>query len=205
MPMCSYIRILQASPDAPPVDIYVNDSIVAKNLAFKGLTEYLNIPPGNYKIEVFPTGQRTEPVVYTNLTIPFRTVYIIAATGNLSDLALYPIPEEYDYLANGRNAYIRFVHLSPGVPPVNITLPNGNKLFEDVEYEEYTGYIRVNPGVYTLQVQPTGSDQVVLTVPDLTIEPGEIYSVYALGLVSGQPPLEAMLVNDNRFRFRNNG
>ncbi len=204
MPLNSYVRVLHASPDAPTVDIYANGNRIAQNLAYKDITDYLAVPAGNYQIEVFPAGQTTDPVIFTNLSIPVGSVYTIAATGLLANLALYPIPEEYSPPTNGRNSYVRVVHLSPNAPPVDIVLPNGTKLFEDVEYEEFTGYIRVNPGEYTLQVKPTGMDQVVLTVPNVMLKPGEIYSVYAVGLVGEQPPLEALLFSDDRFKANGN-
>jgi hypothetical protein len=195
---------LHASSDAPSVDIYANGNKIAQNLAYKDMTDYLAIPAGNYQIEVFPVGQTSDPVIFTNLSIPAGTIYTIAATGLLANLALYPIPEEYSPPANGRNSYVRFIHLSPDAPPVDVFLPNGSRIFGDVEYEEFTAYTRLNPGEYTLQVRPVGMDQAVLTVPNVKLSPGEIYSIYAVGLVGDEPSLEALLVSDNKSNVKNN-
>ena len=54
----SYVRVFHASPDAPPVDIYVNEGLAFKNLSFKEFSEYVQLPMGEYKIEVFPAGQK---------------------------------------------------------------------------------------------------------------------------------------------------
>jgi len=200
MPLNSYIRVLHASPDAPPVDVYANDMLIAQNLAFNDYTNYLSVPPGNYIVEVFPTGEKVTPVVYSNLTIPTGSAFTIAAIGNLENIGLYPIPEEYTPPQNGKYSYVRFVHLSPNAPPVDIALPNGTQLFEDVEYEEYTNYMRVNPATYTFEVKPTGSNDIVLSVPDVTLEAGKIYTAYATGLVDGEPPLGALLTIDNQYK-----
>ena len=54
----SYVRVFHASPDAPPVDIYINNNLVFKSLAFGNFTEYMPLSMGNYKIEVYPEGKR---------------------------------------------------------------------------------------------------------------------------------------------------
>ena len=197
----SYIRVLHASPDAPAVDIYANDNLLIKNLGYKQLSKYLPVTPGNYRIQVYPTGQRTKPVLDTKVTAPPNSAYTIAAIGKLADLSLLPIPEMYmPPMPMGDQAYVRFTHLSPNAPAVDITLPDGNKLFDDVSYKETTDYIAVSPDTYTLQVRPAGSDQVVLTVPGVMLMPGMIYTVSAVGLVGETPPLEAILSTDGNYR-----
>ncbi len=96
------------------------------------------------------------------------------------------------------SARVRFAHFSPNAPAVDITLPNGTVLFRNVPYKAVTDYIRVAPGTYTLQVRPTGSNQVVLTVPDVVINPNDMKTIYAIGLVNDTPGLEAVILNDRR-------
>jgi len=49
---------------------------------------------------------------------------------------------------------------------------------------------------YTLQVRPTGTSTVVLTVPNVNLKPGMVYTIYAIGLVGKEPDLSALLVMD---------
>lgn len=198
----SYIRVLHASPDAPAVDIYANGNMIAKGLTYKQLTNYLPIMPGSYNIQVFPTGERAKPVINTTVTVPQNSAFTIAAVGKLSEIGLLPIPEIYMPqvpMDMTNNSYVRFAHLSPNAPAVDITLPDGTKIFEDVSYKEYTDYIGVNSGTYTLQVKPTGSNQVVLTIPNVSLMPGMIYTVYAVGLVGEKPPLETVVSVDGKY------
>ena len=195
-PSDSYVRILHASPDAPAVDIYANDNLIAKNLAYKQFTNYVSVKPGEYTIQVYPAGQKTTPVINTQLSVPPKSRLTIAAIGKLADISLLPLMEEYMKMVDKRRSYIRFAHLSPNAPAVDITLPNGAKLFSDVSYQQYTDYINVAPGNYTLQVKPAGNSQIVLTVPNVKLLPGTIYTVYAVGLVGETPPLEAIISVD---------
>ena len=183
----SYVRALHASPDAPAVDVYVNDRLVARNLSYKNFTPYFRLPTGLYNISVFPTGTKANPVIRTQLQLPARTIYTLAARGILKDIAIQPILDPIVPYAPG-TSLIRFIHLSPNTPPVDITLPNGQRIFQDVEYTEVTGYIPVRPGTYTIQARPTGTEKVALLVPNIRLLPNRIYSIYAVGLLDGKPP-----------------
>lgn len=191
----SYIRILHASPDAPAVDIYANDMLIAQNLSYKSFTEYLSVVPGNYNIRVFPSGNTTTPVINTNLNIPANSIFTVAASGMLSNIGLFPISEPITAIPPGK-LFIRFVHLSPDAPDVDIVLPDGSVLFSNVGYKGVTNYIPVNPGTYTINVNPAGTDKTVLYVPNITLTSGKFYTIYAVGLVQGPPPLQVLIPLD---------
>jgi len=192
----SYVRILHASPDAPPVDIYANGTLIANNLSYKQLTDYVPVKAKDYTIQVFPAGETVNPVFTTNLTVPPRSCFIVAAVGELANFSLLPIMEVYMPMVDKRSSYVRFAHLSPNAPAVDIALPDGTVLFSNVGYQEFTEYISVAPGNYTLQVKLAGNGQVVLTVPNVKLMPGTIYTVFAVGLAGGNPPLDAFISVD---------
>jgi len=197
-PMNSYIRVLHAAPNAPAVDIYANGNILIRDLAYNELSEYLPVPPeNNYNIMVFPSGEMTNPVINTELYIPANTIFNIAAVGELPDISLYPIPEPTTVPNSGR-ACVRFVHLSPNAPAVDIKLTDGMEVFNNVEYLEITDYICVPSGTYNFDVVPTGTDNVVLSVPNIQLSSNNVYTIYAVGLVGESPALEVLLVPETR-------
>ncbi len=192
----SYIRVFHASPDAPPVDIYANGNMIVQNLAYKDLTGYLAVSPGEYSIKVYPAGQKMNPVINTNVTVSPQSSYTLAATGLLTNISLLPILEPYVNMMASGKSYVRFVHLSPNAPPVDITLPNGTVVFNNIGFKDVTNYMTLDPGSYTLQVRPTGSPQVVLAIPDIRLSPNMVYTIFAVGLVGNTPPLEALIASD---------
>ena len=51
------VRVVHASPDAPPVDVFVNgEASGVENFAFKNTTGYLELPAGTYSFAVAPVG-----------------------------------------------------------------------------------------------------------------------------------------------------
>jgi hypothetical protein len=195
--MNSKIRVLHAVPNAPAVDVYANDNLIVKNLAYKEMSPYLPVPSGNYNIKVYPTGETTNPVIESSVYIPENSIYTIAAIGELPDISLYPIQEPTSANKTGISC-VRFIHLSPNAPPVDIKLPDGSIVFSNVPFKSIASYTCVPSGTYTFRVNPAGTDNVVLTVPNVRLNPNTFYTIYAIGLVGETPNLEALLVTEPR-------
>lgn len=194
-PEKSFIRLLHASPDAPPVDVYVNNKLIARNLAYKQFTEYLSSDPGVYNVKIYASGKLTPPIIDTTLTLEANKILTIAAADKLKNLKLLPYEEPKLYTTPGK-AYVKFVHLSPNTPPVDITLPDGTILFKNTAFTEGTEYLPVDRGIYTLQARPTGTSKIALTVPNVRLKPGRFYTVYAVGLLNKNPPLQVLIPLD---------
>lgn len=193
----SYIRVFHASPNAPSVDVYANGNLIIKDLAYKQLSPYVPVIPGDYNIKVYPTGVTTNPVIDTNVNIPKNTIFNLAIVGKLANISLLPIPEPISPQNFGR-ACIRFIHLSPTAPNVDIVLTDGTKVFNNVGFKNITDYACIPAGTYSFNIIPTGTTNVVLTVPNVQLAADTFYTLYALGDVNGNPPLEALLVTEPR-------
>ncbi|QCX34812.1 DUF4397 domain-containing protein [Caloramator sp. E03] len=197
----SYIRILHASPNSPAVDVYANDKLIAKNLSYRGFTPYIGVPEGQYRVKVFATGTKEKPVLDTELSLPGNASYTIAAIGNPNEISLFPIVEHQKSLSPGK-LFLRFAHLSPNAPSVDIVTTDGKKLFEDISYKEVDDYIEVNPGTYSIKINPSGTNNTVLFVPNIRLLPNRYYTIYAVGLVGGKPSLQVLIPLDGTSYLR---
>lgn len=194
-PQYSYIRVFHASPNAPAVDVYVNNKPIVKNLPYQGFSNYTPVAPGKYNVKVFPAGKQDTPVINTDVDVPAKSIITAAAIGTLPNISLLPILEPTFTRTPGR-AYVRFAHLSPNAPNVDVTLPNGAKVFSNVPYKKVTDYISVQPGTYAFNVNVSENGQRVLYVPNVRLLPNRIYTIYAIGLVGQNPPLKVVIPLD---------
>ncbi len=194
-PQFSYVRLLHAVPNAPAVDIYLNERLTASNISYRGFTQYLPYLPGNYNIKIFPTGQRINPVINTNVNFPAGSIITTAATGLLQNPSIQLIPDN-PIPALPARVYLRLVHLSPNAPAVDMTTPDGVRLFENVSFRGVTSYTAIAPGTYTLQLRLPGTEQIVLNVPNAVFGAGRFYTVYVVGLVGEAPSLQMLLPLD---------
>ncbi|MFL8938408.1 DUF4397 domain-containing protein [Rossellomorea oryzaecorticis] len=82
------VRIIHASPDAPAVDVYVDGKAVVEGAEFKAATEYMNLPAGEHKVEIYAAGTMgsEDPVISQSLTVEEGMAYTVAAANTVDNL-----------------------------------------------------------------------------------------------------------------------
>ncbi|NIV11005.1 MAG: DUF4397 domain-containing protein, partial [Aliifodinibius sp.] len=192
------VLVTHASPDAPGVDLLVDDIVVNSSaLTFPNNTGYLSVDAGSRNIKVNASGTSTT-VINADLTLDANTAYSVFAVNTLANIEALVLEDDLTAPASG-NARVRFVHLSPDAPAVDITLTDGTVIFGNKSFKEATDFAGLSAGTYDLQVRLAGSNTVVLNLPGIMLEDGKIYTVFAKGLVngSGDQALGAeIIVND---------
>lgn len=185
------VRVVHASPDAPAVDVLVNDGVAFSNAPFKGITQYASLAAGTYDVKVVPTGA-TEPVVISaSLALEADKDYTVVAVGKLADIEPLVLVDNNSAPAAGK-AHVRFVHASPDAPAVDIAVKGGPVLFSNVPFKGVGDYLPVDAATYDLEVRLAGTTTVALEVPGLTLNAGTVYTVFAMGLAGGTPALMAV-------------
>lgn len=188
------VRVVHASPDAPAVDVWVNDGEAFTNAPFKGITDYASLDVGTYNVKVVPAGA-TEPVVIeADLTLEAKD-YTVVAVGNLADIEPLVLVDNNAAPAAGK-AHVRFVHASPDAPAVDVAVTGGPVLFSNVAFKGTGDYLPVDAGTYDLEVRLAGTETVALAVPGVALSDGTVYTVFAMGLAGGEPALAAVLSAD---------
>ena len=187
----SLVRVFHTAPQAPNVDVYVNDQMVFSNLAFGDFTRYVYLDEGEYNVSVYLAGQKDRPVINQMVDIPSQQIFTVAATGNLDNLGLLVIPDKVSKSPSQNYSSVRVIHLSPNAPGVDI-LVDGDTLFEDISFGEGTDYVDLNPGTYNVNVV-LNTDKSVLLPLKVTLNPDKIYTIYIIGNL---PTLQAVQVVD---------
>lgn len=200
-PNASYIRVLHASPNSPNVDVYANGNLIAGNLRYREFTPYLKVTPGLYNITIYPAGTTATPVLSTQATINPAAIYTVAAIGRSPNLEIFPVREPRTALSPG-HANVRFVHLSPNAPAVDITTPDGKAIFRNIAYKGITEYVPLRPGRHNLEARAAGTNNVVLNVPNIVLRPQRNYTLYAIGLAGEKPGLQLLIPLDGSTYLR---
>jgi LPXTG-motif cell wall-anchored protein len=189
------VRAVHASPDAPAVDILVNDGRAFANAPFKGITNYASLDAGTYNVKVVP-ADATEPVVIeADLPLQAGMNYTVVAAGRLADIEPVVLMNDSGAPAAGK-AHVRFAHFSPDAPAVDIAVKDGPVVFSNVAFKDSSSYTPVDAGSYDLEVRLAGTSTVALSVPGVALQDGTVYTIYAMGLAGGSPALEAVVSED---------
>ena len=187
------IRAAHLSTDAPAVDIWVDGQVVLSNVPFKAVSDYLELPAGEYRFQVTPAGATSPIVIDATVPLEGSTVYTLAAVGFLNS-TIEPLLL-VDSLRIGDGARIRVVHASADTGAVDVAVSGGPVLFGDLTYQEASAYGEVPGGVYDLEVRPAGSSSVALAIPGLEVSDATTYTVFAIGR-SFNETLQALPVVD---------
>lgn len=177
------VMVVHASPNAPAVDLLVDDTKVnTTGLGFPNNTGYLDITAGKRNIKVNPTGTMTS-VIAADLDFTKDMNYTIFAVDSVSKISALVLTDDLTAPAAGK-AHVRFVHLSPDAPAVDVAVASsGAVVFGNKKFKEYTNYTPLDAGDYNLDVRVAGTTTVALVLPKITLEAGKIYTVFAKGFL----------------------
>ncbi len=191
----SFIRFLHASPGTPAVDIYTDGNLVLNNLAYNQTSEYLVVGPENMHVQVYPSGEDTDPLLDTELTIPPSETITTAIIGMAPDISLLPIYFDVAVRDND-DALIRFANLSPALSEVSLAIEDGAILFSDVGYSQVTNYQVIDPENYLLQLFMANEEGNILASGSVEVVPRYAFTVYAIGITEGEPSIEISYYSD---------
>ncbi|NLG82052.1 MAG: DUF4397 domain-containing protein [Bacilli bacterium] len=214
------IRFVNELMPMQMVDIFINDSPAIRGLMVRQVTQPIPIPMGNYNFKVYQSGTN-QLLVNQNLQIDRNSLIRIAMEANrvilkvtddmMDQMMPYGMPMNYGQMPmpqcpqmNQRRdtevmgqSRIRFINLSPNAPSLDITTPTGIALFRNVPYRATTDYLNLASGVHNLQVREAGTDRILLTIPNVVLNPNDVKTIYAIGLVGGTPMFEVIILDDN--------
>lgn len=197
LPSNSLVKVVHASPDAPGVDLLVDNTVAGTNLTFPNNTGYLTVSSGTKNIKVNVTGTMTT-VIEANIDFMQDKNYSVFAVNSVANIEPLLIEDDLTAPAQGK-AHVRFIHLSPDAPAVDITLTDGTIVFGNKSFKEFTAFTPLDATTYNLQVRVAGTPNVALDLPGITLEAGKIYTVFAKGFLNGigQQQLGAELIVNN--------
>ena len=196
----TYAKVLvtHSSPDAPGVDLLVDNSKQnSAALTYPNNTGYLQVETGTRNIKVNVTGTSTT-VINADLPLEKGKNYSVFAIDSVSKISALVIADDLTAPASGK-AHVRFIHLSPNAPAVDVAVTGGGVVFGNKAFKDYTAFTPLDAGTYNLEVRVAGTNTVALPLPGITLEAGKIYTVFAKGFLggSGAQSLGAEIIVNN--------
>jgi hypothetical protein len=198
------VRVLHASPTAPAVDVYVtapSDDISASaptltGVPFKAVSDYLEIPAGDYRVRVTLTGDKTPIYDSGMVALGAGVTYTIAAVtaeSGLSPISLLVLTGDNSNPSleiSDNRARVRAVHASPDAPNVDV-LVDDVVVLTDVPFNAASGYLEVAGGDRNFKINASGT-QVTVIDATTTLERGQDYTLLAVNFLASIEPLLAL-------------
>lgn len=184
------LRVAHLSPNTPNVDIWLDGAVVPalKNVPFKAVSSYLQIPVGKHDIAVYVTGTTSNPAISVSGLQLDKKNYTVGAIGLLNGTGAQALKANVyldDLSTNASKARVRVVHASPDAPAVDVGVKGGtpaDAVVKNISFPNATaGYLELAPAVYPLEIRPTGTTTVAFGFNTPALEAGKVYTVFAVG------------------------
>jgi hypothetical protein len=195
------LRVVHASPDAPNVDVLVDNAPVLTNVAYKVASSYLEVPSGSRNLKVRATGTATV-VIDQNGTLDQNGFYTVLATGRVASIAPLVLTDDQTSPASG-NIRLRLVHASPtaGNVDIYVTAPTADiatatPTLANVAFRAASNYLEVPAGTYRVRITPAGTKTVAIDVNNVALAAGQVRTAVAVDAPGGGAPLGAILLAD---------
>ncbi len=164
----SQIRIIDAAPAAPGLDIYEGTTAIAYNLGFGTITSYVPVNPGRYTISANQAGT-TNKMVSATAQITTAQQYSVLISNVAASLQALVLTDQSSPAPTGEVAF-RIVDEAMQVGAVDIYLvPSGAKLADvnpfitNVTFSTVNGYLDMPVGNYAVVIVATGTSTVLYT------------------------------------------
>jgi hypothetical protein len=198
------LRVVHASPDAPAVDVVVNDDFanpLVPDLSFPGFTPFVSVPPATYNVKVTDAATQGVVPINANLDLVAGIRYSVLAVGNLAALEALIAVDDPRPIAT--QAKVRIIHASPTAQNVDIyvTAPGANinaanPTLANVPFKANTGFLALAAGNYDVTVTPAGTKNAAIGPATISVANGGVYTAIARDAAGGGAPLGLILQDD---------
>lgn len=180
----AYVSIYHASPNAPELDIIVDDRQVNR-LEFTDYTGYLNFYTGQRNFRINPFNA-SNSLIDTTITFTDGAFYSLFIVNDLPNVEALTVRDSASAPSEGK-AKVRFINLSPDAGALEVT-PDGveSPLFEARDFKQPSNFVEVEAGSSSFVLVPAGGDDELVTVKDIELRPGRFYTIIARGFAN--PP-----------------
>jgi hypothetical protein len=195
-PPVSSFGLVNVSPNAGNIDVFLNGSPVVYSLPYGVDTGYFSVQPGTYTLSIDSAGNTTP---WYNQGISFApgvaySVFVIDSVSNLHTAVVV----DSATVPSADSVRLRFFNFSPNTPAVDVvlsgTIVSANRSYDDEAANTALAQFSLfAPGTYTLELHVAGTSTVLLSVPNVVLQGGKIYTLYAKGFV-GDTGAEALSV-----------
>jgi hypothetical protein len=195
----AYVQVVHASPDAPNVDVLVDNVIVLTNVPYQAASGYLAVPAGTRNLKVNATGTSTT-VINADVAVMGGKYYTVMATGLVAAIQPLVLVDDYVTPAAG-NVKVRLVHAAASAPTVDIyvTAPGADisgisPTLTGVPFRGFSDYLEVPAGNYQVRVTLAGTKTVAIDTGALALAAGQIRTGVALDAPGSGAPFGAIVV-----------
>jgi uncharacterized protein DUF4397 len=195
------VRVVHASPDAPAVDVLVDNTEALSDVSYLTASDYVELADGAHNVKVNAAGTSTT-VIDADVDLTDGSDYTVIASGLIEAIEPIVLEDDNSTPAAG-TARVRAIHGAPSAPAVDIyvTAPGADldaasPALSNVAFGDVADYLEVPAGDYQVRVTAAGTKTVVIDSGALTLASGQVRTAIAVDAADGGAPFDLLVLND---------
>jgi hypothetical protein len=195
------VRVVHASPDAPPVDVLVDDAEALSGVPYLTASDYVGLADGSHNVKVNAAGTSTT-VIDADVELADGTDYTVIASGLIEAIEPIVLEDDNSTPAAG-TARVRAIHGAPSAPLVDVyvTAPGADleatlPVLSNVAFGDVADYLVVPAGDYQVRVTAAGTKTMVIDSGALTLTSGQVRTAIAVDAAGGGAPFDLLVLDD---------
>ncbi len=198
------VQIIHDAP-APTVDVYLNSKLIIDNFEFTDVFGFTGIPAERgIVVGIAPenSSSANDAIASFSYNLEEARSYIIAAAGIVGGSGptafnLFVDPDAKELSGSQNDVALQVFHGSPDAPEIDVVLPDGTILFDNLSFGDFSGYINVPSAVYEIRLTPANDNNTILATYRLDVVDnpnqlllwrGRAFTIFASGFINTAPP-----------------
>ena len=200
------VRVVHLAPDAPAVDILVDNTVASRSLEYTNFIGPVALPAGKRNLKVNAAGTSTT-VIDVTPTLEAGKRYTALAVGKLAGIE--PLLLSDTTFAFKSAGMLRLLHGAPSAPAVDIYISRPGKdlnqlqpTLKNIRFKTASPYLIVRPGEVQVRITPAGTKTVVIDSGTLSIKATDVFTAIAIDR-KGASGFSAIVINEREVKAPN--
>ncbi len=198
------VRVLNASPDAPGLDVLIDEKTEWSDVPYEGGSAYCPVVEGQEKnLMVYASGETWSPLIEKTISLEKDTPYSLIFVGFLHYIEALQITEDNTKPDSG-HAKMRVVHASPteGALDIYVTKP-GEPLnlpqptFPDMVFKDFSYSRQIDAGACQIRITRSGKTDPIFDSGTVTVNSGWIFTAVIMDATGGVSPINLVALTDD--------
>jgi hypothetical protein len=169
----SQVRVIDASPDAPALDIHQNSAAALYNIGFGTVTSYIPVAAGAYTHAAYTAGTQQQLAAVRGVFAAGGQYTVL--TGNVAASMQMTVLKDQAFPAPAGQVALRFLNQStrPGAVDIYLLSPDSaltgiSPIVSAAGFGRNTGYINAPSGTYSIVAYLAGTNPASAALPAYT-------------------------------------
>ena len=183
-------RLMNAVPDESNLEVLVNSTSVASNVAYGTSTGYQTVKSGSQQVVIEPSGSSTA-LLTQSISFSSGTDTTVIASNFSSSLAALVLADDNSAPASG-NFKLRIVNSAPGLGPADVyivapatDINTVSPTLSGLGFDSASGYQSLTAGSYQIILTPAGQKFPAVDTGSLSLGSGQVRTFVGLNSQGG--------------------